>query len=69
MSGPRECQGHAVLQLVAEAVGAACLIEAGPRPDAAGQRLVEQPAVQHDVHGPVRRADLHRASSVAPVVA
>src|SRR5208283_2070193 len=44
--GPRCRERHAVLQLIAEAIGAAGLIESGPRPDAAAQRLVEQPAVE-----------------------
>ena len=65
--GRGEAQRHAVLQLVAEAVGAARLIEAGARPDAAGERLIEQPAVEHDVHRAVGRPDLHRAQHVAPM--
>ena len=60
-------QRHAVLKLVAESVGAARLIEGGPRPDAAGERLIEQPTVQHDVHRPVGRLDLHRAEDVLPM--
>ena len=48
--GPGDRERHDVLQLVAEAVGAARLIEGRARPDAAGERLIEQPAVQHDVH-------------------
>jgi hypothetical protein len=64
---PGEAERHAVLELVAEAVGAARLVEGRPRPDAAGDRLVEQPAVQHDVHRPVRRADLDGAEHLAPV--
>ena len=60
---------HAVLQLVAEAVGAARLVERRARPDAAGQRLIQQPAVQHDVHRPVRRLHLHRAERIVPVTA
>ena len=59
-AGPRQRERHAVLQLVAEAVGAARLVEGRARPDAAGERLVEQPAVEQDVH---RRG---RASSPAP---
>ena len=65
--GPAEGQRHAILQLVAKSVGPAGLIEPGPRPDAAGQRLVQQPAVQHHIHRPVGRADLHRAQEVRPV--
>ena len=59
-----EGQRHAVLKLVAEAVGAARLIEGGARQDAAGERLIEQPAVQHDVHGAVGRLDLDRARAM-----
>jgi hypothetical protein len=41
-------QRHRVLQLVTEAEGAARLVIAAARPDPAGQRLVDQPAVgQH----------------------
>ncbi len=64
---PRESQRHRVLQLVAEAVGAARLVEAGARPGAAGQRLVEQPAIHHDVEGAIGRLDLHVAGELVPV--
>ena len=64
---PSEGQCHAVLQLVAEPIGAACLVEGRARPDAAGERLVEQPAVQHDVHRPVRRPDLHGLQERLPM--
>ena len=60
---PREPQRHRVLQLIAKTVGAARLVETGARPGAAGQRLVQQPAVHHDVEGAVRRLDLHVAGS------
>ena len=52
---------HAVLQLIAETIGAAGLIKPRTRPNAAAQRLVEQPAVEHEVHRPVRRLDDDRA--------
>ncbi len=64
----RHRERHHVLQLVAEAVGAARLVERRARPDPAGQRLVEQPAVQQDVHRPIRRLHLHRAEDVVPVL-
>ena len=38
-------EGHDVLQLIAEAEGAAGLVEAAARPDAAGEGLIQQPAV------------------------
>ena len=59
---------HAVLKLVAEAVGAARLIERRSRPHAAGERLIEQPAIEHDVHRPVRRFHLDRAEHVVPML-
>src|SRR3989441_7516363 len=51
---PGHREGHHVLKLIAKAVGAAGLIERRPRPDTTGERLVEQPAVEQYVHGPVR---------------
>ena len=66
-SGLRHGERHAVLKLVAETVGAARLIEGRARPEAAGQGLVEQPAVQQDVHGAIRRLHLHRAERLLPI--
>ena len=60
-------QRRDVLQLVAEAEGAARLVEAGAAPDAAAERLVEQPAVQHQVERRVGRAHLARAEHALPV--
>ena len=65
--GPRRGERHAILQLIAETIGAAGLIESGTRPDAAAQRLIEQPAVEHDVHRPVRRLDDDRAEDFVPL--
>ena len=45
---------HRVLELVAEAEGAARLVVAGAGPHAAGQVLVQEPAVQHHVERVVR---------------
>ena len=58
---PATRERHDVLELVAEAVGAARLVEGGARPEPARQRLVEQPAVEQDVHRAVGRRDLDRA--------
>ena len=41
---------HHILKLVTEPISAAGLVERGPSPEAAGQRLVQQPAVQQDIH-------------------
>ena len=48
-------QRHRVLQLVAEAGGAAGLVEAGLGPQPARHRLVQQPAVDHRVEQRVGR--------------
>ncbi len=64
---PRGHQGDDVLELVAEPVGAAGLVERRPRPQPARQRLVEEPAVEHDVHRAVGRPHLDRALGVVPV--
>ena len=53
-------QRHHVLQLVAEAKRAAGLIESRTAPDAARQALVQQPAIQQQIHGGIRCVDLHR---------
>ena len=53
-----EGQGHHVLQLVAESVGPARLVEGRSRPDAAGDHLGEQPPIQEEVHRRVGRLDL-----------
>ena len=50
-------EGHHVLQLVAEAEGAARLIERRSPPDAATERLVQQPVVDEHVEGAVGRVD------------
>ena len=62
----RDRQGHDVLELVAKPVRAPGLIKGRARPYAAGERLVEEPAVEHDVHGAVRRLDLDGADDVVP---
>ena len=76
-SGPKQmfagqhgsCHGerHAILQLIAEAIGAAGLIESGTRPEPTAQRLVEKPAVEHDVHGSVRRLHDDRTKDFVPL--
>ena len=65
--GPRHGERHDILKLVAETIGAAGLIESRTRPIAARQGLVEQRAVQQDVHGAIRRLHLHRAQRLLPI--
>ena len=60
-------QRHRVLQLVAEAERAARLIEAAAAPHAAGEHLVEQPAVGQEVERGVGRLHVDRAERAAPV--
>ena len=59
-------QGHAVLQLIAKSVGAAGLVKARARPDAAGERLVGEPPVKHDIHGTIRGLHLNPADGLLP---
>ena len=63
---PGDRHRHPVLELVAESIGAARLVEGRARHDAAGERLIEQPAVQHHIHGGVGRLDLDGAEDVIP---
>ena len=65
-AGPGQAQRHRVLQLVAESVGAARLIKCRPRPHAAGERLIEHPAIEDDVQRAVRRLHLHRRRARRP---
>ena len=57
---------HHVLELIAEAVRAARLVERRARPDAARERLVEQPAVEQQVERPVGRLHLHAPTGCRP---
>ena len=59
-------QSDHILQLIAEAVRAAGLVERRPRPQPTRQRLIGQPAIEHDVHRPLGRAHLDRALSIVP---
>src|SRR5260370_24800831 len=62
----RYSQRHHVLKLIAKAVCTAGLIECGSGPHAAGESLIEQPAVEHDVHGTIGGFHLNRAEEVVP---
>src|ERR1019366_3195912 len=61
-------KGHRVLQLIAKAKGAAGLVKSRPRPHAASERLVNEPAVGQEINGGVRRFDIDRAQRPPPVV-
>ncbi len=60
-------EGHHVLELVTKPVGASRLIEGRARPESAAERLIEQPAVQHEIHGTVGRRDPDSPEDVVPV--
>src|SRR5207253_939546 len=56
-----------VLELVAKAERAARLIERRPPPQAAGERLVEEPAVRHEIEAAARCLHLDRGQRRLPV--
>ncbi len=58
-----------ILQLVAKAIRAARLIQSGSPPDPAAQRLIEQPAIHHEIHGQHRRLDLNCGQEAIPPLA
>ena len=59
-------QRHHVLQLIAKAERAAGLIERRAPPHPARKRLVEQPAVQQEIHRRIRRLHLDRPQQLVP---
>ena len=63
----RHCHRQDVLKLIAEPVGPSGLVEGGPGPDAAGQSLIEKPAVEEEVHRGIGCLDLDRAQHLIPV--
>ena len=65
---PRPGQGHGVLQLVAVAGGAACLIKAGLGMQARCHRLVEQPAIDQHIKQRIGRAHLGGTEQRIPVL-
>ena len=62
----RPGQRHRVLQLVAKSVRTPGLVEAGPRPQAARHRLVQQPAVHQGVEQRVGCLHRGRAEQLVP---
>src|SRR5262245_28700230 len=66
LPGGREREGHRVLKLIAEAEGAAGLVEPGPTPETAGNDLVKQPAVDQQIERAIAGVDLQRLCEGAP---
>ena len=61
-------QGHDVLQLIAEPERAARLVITATSPEAAGQGLIEQPAVDQDIDPRIRRFHINGAQRSLPVM-
>ena len=59
-------QGHHVLELIAETVGAAGLIERRSSPDAARENLVRQPAVDERIESEVGRCYANDGQAAIP---
>src|SRR5690606_3030899 len=57
-----------VLELIAKSESSACLVEAGAGAHAGADRLVGEPAVDHEVKGGIRRRDLDAAQPLYPAV-
>ena len=68
-SGRASSERHHVLQLIAEAEGAARLVVAAARPQPAADVLIEQPPVHQHVERIVRRAHLDGARASGPTIA
>ena len=62
----RRHQGHPVLELVAETEGPAGLIESRPGQHPAGQRLIEQPLIDHQVEGAIGSLHPQGSEDVVP---
>src|SRR5580704_13522217 len=58
---------HAVLELIAETVCAAQLVKRRARPDSARESLIEQPAIQQDIHAGIWRRDLYCPQDFIPL--
>ncbi len=65
--GTRQAKCQHILQLIAKAICATCLIEPGARPHAASQGLIWQPPIQKNVEGAIRGFDLDNAENVIPL--
>src|SRR6186713_57833 len=59
-------EGKTILKLIAESQCSAGLINRRTTPDAAAQRLIEQPAIQDKVCCGCRRLDLQRSEQPIP---
>src|SRR5215216_374605 len=60
---------HHILQLVAEPIRTTGLVEGSPAPEAAGQGLIQQPAIQQDIHGRVWGLHMDLSQNFIPKLA
>ncbi len=65
---PRHHERHDILQLISEAVSSARLIKRRPCPHSAAERLIQQPPIDHDVHGAIGGLHLYGAERLIPKV-
>src|ERR1700678_3070726 len=65
---PRYDERHDILQLIAKTVRPARLIKRRPCPHAAGQCLIQQPAVDEDVHGAIGGLYLYGTQRLIPEI-
>ena len=59
-------KGHDILKLVAKPVSAAQLIKSRSGPNAAGERLIEEPAIDEQIHGSIGRRNLYPIEDFIP---
>ena len=64
----RHRERHYVLELITKAIRTAGLIKRRSRPDATRQRLIEQPAVEQNVHRPIRCGHQNRTKNDIPLL-
>src|ERR1044071_6327457 len=55
-SGSTVDQGHHILQLISKAIRSAGLLKRGAGPNAAGQDLINEPTVEHQVNAWIGRS-------------
>ena len=61
-------EGHHILQLIAKPVRSAGLIKSGASPNAAGQDLIDKPAIEHEVDAQIGRCHMQGVQAVVPVL-
>ncbi|MNE79756.1 hypothetical protein D3C80_1762740 [compost metagenome] len=65
--GLGKAERHSILQLIAKTIGPPGLIKRRASPDSASECLIQQPAIEHDIHGSVRGLDLDGPKQCLPL--